>query len=113
MNIGKEVNDYYLNDLKLERVQVDEIWSYIKKKKNLKESDSIDFGDAYSLKAMKPDTKLFISHHEGKRTSEDIQELFKDIEKKRSIQRPFPFLHRTIGVLSMRACKRLQSPGNT
>jgi len=29
----KEVNDYYLNDLKLERVQVDEIWSYIKKTK--------------------------------------------------------------------------------
>jgi transposase-like protein len=29
----KEVNDYYLNDLKLERVQVDEIWSYIKKRK--------------------------------------------------------------------------------
>jgi transposase-like protein len=29
----KEVNEYYLNDLKLERVQVDEIWSYIKKRK--------------------------------------------------------------------------------
>jgi hypothetical protein len=27
------VNEYYLNELKLERVQVDEIWSYIKKKK--------------------------------------------------------------------------------
>jgi transposase-like protein len=31
----REVNDYYLNDLKLERVQVDEIWSYIKKRKEL------------------------------------------------------------------------------
>ena len=29
----REVNEYYLNDLKLERVQVDEIWSYIKKRK--------------------------------------------------------------------------------
>jgi uncharacterized protein (DUF433 family) len=28
----KEVNEYYLSDLKLERVQVDEIWSYIKKR---------------------------------------------------------------------------------
>ena len=27
-----EVNEYYLHDLQLERVQVDEIWSYIKKK---------------------------------------------------------------------------------
>jgi hypothetical protein len=29
----REVNEYYLNELKLERVQVDEIWSYIKKRK--------------------------------------------------------------------------------
>ena len=32
----KEVNEYYLNDLWLERVQVDEIWSYIKKRKEHK-----------------------------------------------------------------------------
>lgn len=32
----KEVNEYYLNDLRLERVQVDEIWSYIKKRKEHK-----------------------------------------------------------------------------
>lgn len=32
----KDVNEYYLNDLKLERVQVDEIWSYIKKRKEPK-----------------------------------------------------------------------------
>jgi transposase-like protein len=28
----REVSEYYLHDLKLERVQVDEIWSYIKKR---------------------------------------------------------------------------------
>ena len=28
----KEINDYYLNELHLNRVQVDEIWSYIKKR---------------------------------------------------------------------------------
>jgi len=27
----KEVNDYFLKDLRLDRVQIDEIWSYIKK----------------------------------------------------------------------------------
>jgi transposase-like protein len=32
----QEVNEHYLNDLKLERVQVDEIWSYIKKTKKSK-----------------------------------------------------------------------------
>jgi len=30
---AKEVTEYFLNDLQLTRVQVDEIWSYIKKEK--------------------------------------------------------------------------------
>jgi len=30
---SKEVTEYFLNDLQLTRVQVDEIWSYIKKRR--------------------------------------------------------------------------------
>lgn len=30
---AKEVNDYFLQDLELDQVQVDEIWSFIKKKR--------------------------------------------------------------------------------
>jgi hypothetical protein len=55
----------------------------LKKEKNLNDSDPLDYGDAYSLTAMTPDTRLFISHHEGKRTIEDAQELFKAVERKR------------------------------
>jgi len=33
LELTLEVNDYYLTGLKLDRVQVDEIWSYIKKEK--------------------------------------------------------------------------------
>ena len=51
----------------------------LKKEKNLKDSDPFDYGDAYSLTAIKPDTRLFISHYEGKRTTEDAKELFKDM----------------------------------
>jgi hypothetical protein len=62
----------------------------LKKQKNLKNNDPIDYGDAYSLTAIKPDSRLLISHHEGKRTAEDAVELFKDIERKRSITSPIP-----------------------
>ena len=62
----------------------------LKKEKNLKDSDPNDLGDAYSLTAMKPDTRLFISHHEGKRTAEDAIDLFRDVERKRSIASPIP-----------------------
>jgi IS1 family transposase len=62
----------------------------LKKERNLDDSDPLDYGDTYSLTAMKPDTRLFISHHEGKRTAEDAEKLFKDIERRRSITSPIP-----------------------
>ena len=39
---------------------------------------------------MKTDTRLFISHHEGDRTTEDAIDLFQDVERRRSIQSPIP-----------------------
>jgi hypothetical protein len=41
----------------------------------------------YSLTAIKTDTRLLISHHDGGRTTEDSIELFEDIEKKRDPNR--------------------------
>jgi hypothetical protein len=62
----------------------------LKKEKNLGDSDPVNYGDIYSLTAMKPYTRLFFSHHEGKRTAEDSKELFKNIERKRAIDSPIP-----------------------
>jgi hypothetical protein len=33
----------------------------LKNEKNLTDSDPVDYGDAYSLTAMTPDTRLFLS----------------------------------------------------
>ncbi|VVB71692.1 Uncharacterised protein [uncultured archaeon] len=79
-----------LKELRLDRVQVDEIWSYIKKEKNVAINDLKEYGDVYSLTAIKPDTRLFLSHHEGKRTAEDCIEFFGDIKRRRTINSPIP-----------------------
>jgi IS1 family transposase len=62
----------------------------LKKQRNLRDSDPHEYGDTYSLTAIKPDSRLFISHHEGKRTADDAEQLFKDVERKRSISSPIP-----------------------
>jgi len=49
-----------------------------------------EYGDVYSLTAIKPDTRLFLSHHEGKRTADDCIEFFYDIEGRRAIDSPIP-----------------------
>jgi len=46
---SKEVTTYFLTNLNLNRVEVDEIWSYIKKQKNVTEEDPEEYGDVYSL----------------------------------------------------------------
>jgi HEAT repeat protein len=49
-----------------------------------------EYGDVYSLTAIKPDTRLFLGHHEGKRTADDCIEFFNDIEERRAIDSPIP-----------------------
>ena len=48
------------------------------------EDDPEEYGDVYSLTAMKSDTRLFLCHHEGGRSSEDAIELFSMVEQMRS-----------------------------
>lgn len=87
----KEVTEYFSRDLNLTIVQIDEIWSYIKKKeKNVTEDDPAECGDCYTLTAMESGTRLWISHHEGDRTADDATELFEDIERKHNSDSEIP-----------------------
>jgi len=45
---------------------------YKKKEKNVTDDDPDECGDVYTLTAMESDTKLFISHHEGSRSADDL-----------------------------------------
>ena len=62
----------------------------LKKEKSVKDNDSDEHGDIYTLTAMKTDTRLFISHYEGNRTTEDATHLFQDVERRRSIHSIIP-----------------------
>lgn len=54
------------------------------KTKKLKDDDPEEYGDVYSLTAMKSDARLFLCHHEGGRTSKDSMKLFAMVEQMRS-----------------------------
>ena len=58
--------------------------------KNVTDNDPDEYGEVYTLTAMESDTKLFISHHEGGRSTDDATELFNDLESKRSNSSPIP-----------------------
>jgi IS1 family transposase len=62
----------------------------LKKEKNINDNDPDEYGDVYTLTAIKTDTRLFISHHEGSRTTQDAIALFQDVERRRAIHSPIP-----------------------
>ena len=54
------------------------------------DDDPDEYGDFYTLTAMESDTKLFISHHEGGRSTDDATGLFTDLESRCSNSSPIP-----------------------
>ncbi len=59
-----------MRDLPCERVQVDEIWTYVQKKQRwvTREDDRSRVGDMCTFVALDPDTKLVPTYRVGKRT---------------------------------------------
>jgi hypothetical protein len=62
----------------------------LKKEKNVTDNDPEDCGDVYTLTAIKTETRLFICHHEGDRSTDAAINLFRDVERRRSIHYPIP-----------------------
>ncbi len=68
------LHDELVQNLQAERVQADEIWSFVHAKdKNLPDDlkKRIDFGSVWTWCALDADTKLVISWHVGDRSTED------------------------------------------
>jgi IS1 family transposase len=84
LDVGSACSDYQdcaLRGLLCQRVQVDEIWSFVGcKKKNVKPEHNADFGDAWTFVAIDADTKLVPSWYVGQRTAEDAYAILSDLQ---------------------------------
>ena len=64
-----------------QRIQVDEIWTYVfKKQARLSSLDHPDMGDQYVFIGMDADTKLVISHLVGKRDATSAYNFMRDLK---------------------------------
>lgn len=72
--------DSKLRNLHMEHIQVDEIWTYVgKKRRNVREGDSPELGDQWVFVAIDADTKLVPAFHIGKRHIEDTRTFLWDL----------------------------------
>ncbi len=66
--------DSKLRNLRMEHLQLDEIWTYVgKKRRNVRQGDSPEVGDQWVFVAIDADTKLIPCFHIGKRHIEDTR----------------------------------------
>jgi len=72
-----------MRNLHCERVECDEIWSYVRKKQNqLKPGESVRAGDFWTFVAIDPQTKLVPCYLTGKRTLENATMFMRDLERR-------------------------------
>ena len=87
----KALSTYMEQDMHLEQVQIDELWSFIRKKnENLTEADIAEGllcdqvynnqGDRWSFVAVLPDGSYIHSTHHSKRTLEEAKEFISDLK---------------------------------
>ena len=69
-----------MRDLHVNRIELDEIWSYVgKKQKHVKDDDSDMVGDQYTFIALADTAKAILTYRTGKRTSENTQAFADDL----------------------------------
>lgn len=79
--------DETIRDLPCKNVQVDELWSYVKKKQRMlrgKEKRNPELGDIYIFLGMCADTKLIINHRIGKRDGDNAMQFMADLSSRLS-----------------------------
>jgi IS1 family transposase len=72
--------DRLLRDLSCQRVQVDEVWSFVyAKAKNVPADKRGEAGDVWTWVGLDADTKLVVSYHVGGRGPDDAAEFMRDL----------------------------------
>lgn len=83
LDLGEACSTYQdrtLRNLPCQRIQVDEIWSFVgAKKANVKPEHSEDWGDAWTFVALDPGSKLVPSWFVGQRCAEDAITVLSDL----------------------------------
>jgi IS1 family transposase len=82
-NSCSSLMDGSMRELPCQRVQCDEIWTYVgKKARHVQDDDPAEFGDQWVFIALDADTKLVPSYLVGKRTSENTQVFIHDLYRR-------------------------------
>lgn len=77
------LHDRLVRDLPCSLIQVDEIWSYVKKKQaRVTPLDGADVGEAYTFTALDATSRLVLAYHVGKRDQQSTDTFITDVRSR-------------------------------
>ena len=90
MNLGAVVgrgcavlHDTLMRDLRADRIELDELWSFVgKKQKQVRKGDPADFGDQYVFVALAGAAKAIVSYRVGKRDAPNTRRFVADVRER-------------------------------
>lgn len=78
-----ELHDRMMVGLRVGRLELDELWSYVgKKQRHLKRGDSSEKGDQWTYVALASSTRAIVSYRTGKRDTANTQEFIADLRER-------------------------------
>lgn len=78
-------HDTHVRNLKSQRIQCDEIWSFVgAKAKNVPDAKRGEWGDIWTWTAIDTDSKLIVSYRLGQRTAVDAYDFMQDVASRLS-----------------------------
>ena len=88
----RAIFDRYVQDVSPRCVQADEIWTFVHTKaKRVKDSDPLEYGDAYVWIALDSETKTVLSYYVGQRDGVSGFEFVQDLSRRIKNQHRFQF----------------------
>ncbi len=80
-----ELHDRMMVGLHIQRIECDELWSFVKRKRRWHEKPAKDVsvtGDQYTYIGLAASTRAIIAYHTGKRTTETTDEFIQDLRQR-------------------------------
>jgi IS1 family transposase len=78
-----KLHNAIMRDLRVNRIELDEIWQYVGKKRNkVKETDPADIGDQWTFIAIDGTSKAILAHRTGKRDTHNTRMFVDDLRER-------------------------------
>ena len=78
-----ELHDRMMVGLRVNRLELDELWSYVgKKQKHVKRNEIVAKGDQYTFIALAASTRAIVSYRTGKRDSANTDDFVQDLRQR-------------------------------